>query len=78
MGVAPTISRSPRSCWKRKNGCHHQADSSLEDLSDPEFEVLVTERRGVMNGLKLTDAQRRKALEYSGSINHGADELRKR
>jgi len=31
-----------------------------------------------MNGLKLTDAQRRKALEYSGSINHGADELRKR
>jgi hypothetical protein len=54
------------------------SEKSLEDLSDAEFEALLTERRGVMKGLQLTDAQRRKALEYSGSINHGADDLRKR
>jgi len=50
----------------------------LEDLSDAEFEALLQQRRGLMKGLQLTDAQRRQALEYSASINHGPDDLRKR
>lgn len=52
-------------------------EKSLDDLSDAEFEALLQERRGLMKGLQLTDAQRRKALEYSGSIDHGPDELQK-
>ena len=55
-----------------------KAINSLEDLSDSEFEALLMKRRGRMKGLQLTDAQRRQALEYSASINHGPDDLRKR
>lgn len=57
---------------------HNEAEKSLEDLSDAEFEALLTERRGATKGLQLTAAQRRKALKYSGAITHGEDGLRKR
>lgn len=53
-------------------------EKSLEDLSDAEFEALLQARRGLMKGLQLTDAQRKKALEYSGPMNLGSDDLPKR
>jgi hypothetical protein len=53
-------------------------EKALEDLSDVEFEALLRERRGAMKGLQMTDEQRRKAMAYSGSIDHGGGELPKR
>ena len=59
-------------------GVPNWTEKSLDELSNAEFEALLTVGRGVMKGLQLTEAQRRKALEYKGSINHGPDELRTR
>ena len=42
------------------------------------IEALLRERRGAMKGLQMTDEQRRKAMAYSGSIDHGGGELPKR